>query len=275
MGWSGHRIAILICVAALAGVAHSAAAQAASPRATAAEAAKAAPPGQKPFCPTPLPGGSRTAPKTVTDPAQADPSNAAALVEYAFTAASLATYKRDSETLSVRALRFHDASGRTARTRSIATTDGRRTDRHRRNLGPQPCSLLARQYRDRCQLPAYQPDVRFGAARAGQPIPVPRAQGESRRPSWPTCPRPSSIRRRPITPAGPPAIQARAECFRRSWSASTRARRRLPRPTTSAPARPLSPSSTTPPRRWPLRRKPGSATTSKPVRRPCRPGPSR
>jgi hypothetical protein len=51
------------------------------------------------------------APKTVTDPAQADPANAAALKEYEFTDGALASYKRSGETLSLRALRFHDSSG--------------------------------------------------------------------------------------------------------------------------------------------------------------------
>jgi hypothetical protein len=51
------------------------------------------------------------APKKVTDAAQADPASAAALKEYDFTDAALATYKRSGETLSLRALRFHDASG--------------------------------------------------------------------------------------------------------------------------------------------------------------------
>ncbi|MGD0347394.1 MAG: DUF6599 family protein [Terracidiphilus sp.] len=49
--------------------------------------------------------------KTVTDPAQADPANAAALKEYGFNAAVEAHYKREGETLSLRALRFDDASG--------------------------------------------------------------------------------------------------------------------------------------------------------------------
>lgn len=49
--------------------------------------------------------------KTVTDPAQVDPANAAALKEYGFNAAVLANYKREGETLSLRALRFDDASG--------------------------------------------------------------------------------------------------------------------------------------------------------------------
>lgn len=51
------------------------------------------------------------APKVVTDPAQADPANAAALKEYDFSDGMLATYKRGSETLTLRALRFQDASG--------------------------------------------------------------------------------------------------------------------------------------------------------------------
>ena len=42
---------------------------------------------------------------------QADPANAAALKEYDFTDAAPATYKRSGETLTLRALRFHDASG--------------------------------------------------------------------------------------------------------------------------------------------------------------------
>ncbi|MGA7859550.1 MAG: DUF6599 family protein [Terracidiphilus sp.] len=49
--------------------------------------------------------------KTVTDPAQADSASAAALKEYDFVGAALATYKREGETLSIRALRFTDTSG--------------------------------------------------------------------------------------------------------------------------------------------------------------------
>ena len=51
------------------------------------------------------------APKKVTDAAQVDPANAAALNEYDFTDGALGSYKREGETLSLRALRFHDASG--------------------------------------------------------------------------------------------------------------------------------------------------------------------
>jgi len=49
--------------------------------------------------------------KTFNDPAQADPANVAALEEYDFTEGALANYKRGSETLSVRAMRFQDVSG--------------------------------------------------------------------------------------------------------------------------------------------------------------------
>jgi hypothetical protein len=52
-----------------------------------------------------------TPPATVTDAAQADSANAAALKEYEFTHAVSATYKRDGETLTVRALSFIDTSG--------------------------------------------------------------------------------------------------------------------------------------------------------------------
>jgi hypothetical protein len=47
----------------------------------------------------------------VADPAQLDGANAQALKEYDFTDGMLATYKRSGETLSLRALRFRDASG--------------------------------------------------------------------------------------------------------------------------------------------------------------------
>jgi hypothetical protein len=54
---------------------------------------------------------SDSAPKPVTDPAQADPANAAALKEYGFTDALLNDYTRGSETLKIKAFRFGDASG--------------------------------------------------------------------------------------------------------------------------------------------------------------------
>src|ERR1035438_6064905 len=50
-------------------------------------------------------------PKTFTDASEADQANAEALKEYDFTDGAVATYKRSGQTLSLRALRFHDASG--------------------------------------------------------------------------------------------------------------------------------------------------------------------
>jgi len=57
-------------------------------------------------------GWVQTAPaQMLTDPAQADPPNAAALKEYDFTGGLSAAYTRGSDTLTLRALQFHDASG--------------------------------------------------------------------------------------------------------------------------------------------------------------------
>jgi hypothetical protein len=49
--------------------------------------------------------------KKLTDSAQADSANAAALKEFEFEEAATTDYKRSGETLSLRLLRFHDASG--------------------------------------------------------------------------------------------------------------------------------------------------------------------
>jgi hypothetical protein len=49
--------------------------------------------------------------KKLTDPAGADSANAAALKEYDFDEGATADYKRSGETLSLRLMRFHDASG--------------------------------------------------------------------------------------------------------------------------------------------------------------------
>jgi hypothetical protein len=54
---------------------------------------------------------SSGAPQPLADPTHADSANAAALKEYGFTDGLLASYTRGSETLSLRALRFSDASG--------------------------------------------------------------------------------------------------------------------------------------------------------------------
>jgi hypothetical protein len=50
-------------------------------------------------------------PQALASPAQADPANAAALKEYGFASGAVASYKRDGETLSIRAFRFADATG--------------------------------------------------------------------------------------------------------------------------------------------------------------------
>lgn len=50
-------------------------------------------------------------PKAFADAAQADPANVAALKEYDYTGGASVTYKREGETLAVRALRFQDVSG--------------------------------------------------------------------------------------------------------------------------------------------------------------------
>jgi hypothetical protein len=103
-------IAILAFSTALAASAQVALAQAAPAKAAAARAptpAKAAA-----LLPDSFAGWvADKAPQTLTDALQADPANAAALKEYDFTGGALASYKQSGETLSVSALRFHDASG--------------------------------------------------------------------------------------------------------------------------------------------------------------------
>lgn len=105
---------ILACTAALLGAGTFIAAQ--SPPA-ANKSSQAVVPVQLPPPPAPkLPSifagwVSSTPPQTVTSAAKADPANAAALQEYGFTGAAMATYKRDGESVTVRACAFEDASG--------------------------------------------------------------------------------------------------------------------------------------------------------------------
>jgi hypothetical protein len=98
-------MSIMVCSVALLATAASAATQT-------APAAKAAPPPAPPaLLPDSFAGWVATnPPKPLTDPALADPANTAVLKEYDFTDGMQANYKRDGETLSLRALRFHDAS---------------------------------------------------------------------------------------------------------------------------------------------------------------------
>jgi hypothetical protein len=92
-------------------------AQAPAPAAQSAPAPSGAvrvdlPPPPKPLLPDTFAGWVQAQPvRTVTDPAAIDPANVAALKEYDFSNAALASYKRDGETLELRALRFNDMSG--------------------------------------------------------------------------------------------------------------------------------------------------------------------
>jgi hypothetical protein len=113
-------MAILACSAALIGCAAVSEAQAAPAKAPAeGKTAQKVTPRQvtPPLAPAPLlpdsfAGWVAAQPaKALTDPAQADPANTEALKEFDFTDGMIANYKRSGETLSLRALRFRDASG--------------------------------------------------------------------------------------------------------------------------------------------------------------------
>jgi uncharacterized protein DUF6599 len=70
------------------------------------------PPSPKALLPDAFDGWVETEPATVeTDAVKVDAASAAALKEYGFNAAVLANYKREGDTLSIRALRFDDVSG--------------------------------------------------------------------------------------------------------------------------------------------------------------------
>jgi hypothetical protein len=106
--------AILAVSLAVAASAANLSAQAEQP--TAAEKKSATtlilPPSPKALLPDAFDGWVESgAPKVLTDPAQADPANVAALKEYGFQTGLVADYKRDKETATLRALRFDDASG--------------------------------------------------------------------------------------------------------------------------------------------------------------------
>ena len=116
-------IRVLVCSAVLAASAAFALAQAAPKTAAPANAgSKPAanetvtqvhlPPSPSALLPSALDGWVATAaPTALADAAQADAANAAALKEYDYSGGASVTYKRDDETLTVRALRFQDASG--------------------------------------------------------------------------------------------------------------------------------------------------------------------
>ena len=110
-------IAIVVCSAALAVSGTAAHAQSSGAAAAKTPAATGVthltlPPVPKALLPEVFAGWvADGATKKTADAAQADPANAAALKEYDFTSAEMGQYKREGETLSLRALAFHDASG--------------------------------------------------------------------------------------------------------------------------------------------------------------------
>jgi hypothetical protein len=105
-------IAVLFFSAVLAGGAAAAQAQGAPVKAPQGVTHLMLPPVPKALLPDAFAGWTAAdAAKKVTDAALADAANAAALKEYEFTDGALGEYKRSGETLSLRALRFHDASG--------------------------------------------------------------------------------------------------------------------------------------------------------------------
>jgi hypothetical protein len=63
------------------------------------------------FLPTMFAGWQSTASQTSTNPAAADAANVTVLKEYGFTEFESASYSRDGVTLTLRAIRFQDASG--------------------------------------------------------------------------------------------------------------------------------------------------------------------
>ncbi len=113
MRWIPILACSLCLVALLGGSAASAPAQAATAKAPNTQGAThlMLPPVPKPLLPDSFAGWIATEPpKPLADAALADPANAAALKEYEFTGGALASYQRRGETLTLRALRFHDAS---------------------------------------------------------------------------------------------------------------------------------------------------------------------
>ena len=108
-------MSILACLAALFGAAAASAqaqSSAANPSAPQGPAHIMLPPVPRPLLPDSFAGWIAAEPaKKLTDSAQADPAATGALKEYDFSDGVTASYKRSGETLTLRALRFHDASG--------------------------------------------------------------------------------------------------------------------------------------------------------------------
>ena len=108
--WSS--VGMLAAETRVAGV-HAQQAKPAQPAAaTRTPATVAVPPGPKALLPEAFAGWvTDAAPKPLGDAAAAGGANAAALKEYGYTTGATATYTRDGQTLTVRALRFEDTSG--------------------------------------------------------------------------------------------------------------------------------------------------------------------
>jgi hypothetical protein len=107
-------ISILICLMAVVDFAQIAQAQTAPAKTPAPQGVTRLmlPPVPKAILPQSFAGWiTADPPKKVSEPALVDPGSAVALKEYEFTDGELANYKRSGETLTLHALRFHDASG--------------------------------------------------------------------------------------------------------------------------------------------------------------------
>jgi hypothetical protein len=117
-------ITVFCCSALLAATAAAAAAQTAPAKAAVPGNAASKPAAKETVTPVVLPPSPQALlpdaldgwvaaepPKALGDATQADPANAAALNEYDYAGGASVTYKREGETLDVRALRFRDASG--------------------------------------------------------------------------------------------------------------------------------------------------------------------
>ncbi len=172
MRWT-RIIASAFCAVALLGSSSSLAAAQATPGKPAPVTVELPPP-PKPLLPDAFAGWvAAETPKTVTDPAQADSANVAALKEYGFTDAVLANYKRDGETLTVRALSFHRYQ------RSVWCIHllpperlAQRRDRHRSDFEQEPRAVLGRHHGSGCDVLADRSNVAAELRELAQQLPA-------------------------------------------------------------------------------------------------------
>ncbi len=186
-------------------------------------------PKEKPLLPDAFAGWvSAEKPKPVTDPAELDSANAAALKEYGCAGGMTAAYKRGDETLSVKALSFQDVSGAygaysfyrqngwpKAEIGTGATSDKNRVlfwkgttvvDATFSHVGPMSAGR----------------DAGAGKGSADRR----REIGRCRRRFWPTCRRDRWISRRRTLRRARRDMRERAACCRRSWWGSIATPRR-------------------------------------------------